>query len=101
MMDLMNLTVDCLLILTTGVAYGHLVNLSMVTYIYQNPSTALRNGPRMSSPHTTNNHEGGIICSIYAGVWIRLASLYQLDGILKGCRLVEAMLKGFTDQCEG
>jgi hypothetical protein len=29
----------------------------------------------------------------------RLASLYQLDGILKGCRLVEAISKGFTDQC--
>jgi hypothetical protein len=29
MMDLMNFTVDYLLILTTGVAFGHLVNLSM------------------------------------------------------------------------
>jgi hypothetical protein len=28
----------------------------------------------------------------------RLASLYQLDGILEGCRPVEAMLKGFIDQ---
>jgi hypothetical protein len=31
----------------------------------------------------------------------RLASLYQLDGILKGCRPVKAMLKGFTDQRAG
>jgi hypothetical protein len=31
MMDLINLTVDCLLILTTGVASSHLVNLSIVT----------------------------------------------------------------------
>jgi hypothetical protein len=31
MMDLMNFTADCLLILTTGVASGHLVNLSMAT----------------------------------------------------------------------
>jgi hypothetical protein len=31
MMDLMNFTDDCLLILTTGVASGHLVNLSMAT----------------------------------------------------------------------
>jgi hypothetical protein len=30
-MDLMNLTIDCLLILTTWIAFGHLVNLSMVT----------------------------------------------------------------------
>jgi hypothetical protein len=29
-MDLMNLTADYLLILTTRVAFGHLVNLSMV-----------------------------------------------------------------------
>jgi hypothetical protein len=31
MMDLMNFTADCLLILTTGVASDRLVNLSMVT----------------------------------------------------------------------
>jgi hypothetical protein len=31
MIDLMNFTADCLLILTTGVASGHLVNLSMPT----------------------------------------------------------------------
>jgi hypothetical protein len=72
-MDLINLTTNCLLILTTGVASGHLVNLSMVTYRYQNPLMALGNGPRMSSPHTTNGHEGGIIYSICAGVWIHLA----------------------------
>jgi hypothetical protein len=31
------------------------------------------NGPRMSSPNMENDHEGGIICSICVGVWIRLA----------------------------
>jgi hypothetical protein len=31
MMDLMNFIVDCLLILTTGVASCHLVNLLMAT----------------------------------------------------------------------
>jgi hypothetical protein len=72
MMDLMDLTADFLLILTTGIASNHLVNLSMVTYRYRNHPTALGNGPRMSSPHMTNNHEGRIICSIYIGVWIRL-----------------------------
>jgi hypothetical protein len=30
MMDLINLIVDCLLILTTWVVFGHLVNLLMV-----------------------------------------------------------------------
>jgi hypothetical protein len=29
------------------------------------------------------------------------ASLYQLDGILEGCRLVKSMLKGFIDQRVG
>jgi hypothetical protein len=68
MMDLMNLIVNCLLILTTGIASNHLVNLLMVTYRYRNPPTALGNGPRMYNPHMANDHEGEIICSIYAGV---------------------------------
>jgi hypothetical protein len=34
---------------------------------------AWQNGPTMSSPHTTKGHEGGIICSVCAGVWICLA----------------------------
>jgi hypothetical protein len=29
------------------------------------------------------------------------ASLYQLDGILKGCRPIEVMPKGFTNQRAG
>jgi hypothetical protein len=68
MINLINLTTDCFLILTTGVAFGHFVNLSMATYRYGYPPTALGNGPRMFIPHTMNNHEGGIICSICAGV---------------------------------
>jgi hypothetical protein len=78
MTDFMNLTVDCLLILTTRVAFGHLVNLSMMTYRYRNPLMALGNGPRMSSPHMANGHEGGIICSVCACDWIRLACLASL-----------------------
>jgi hypothetical protein len=70
---LINLTTDCLLILTTGVASSHFVNLSMVMYRYWYPSMALGNGPRISSPHTVNVHESGIICNICAGVWICLA----------------------------
>jgi hypothetical protein len=73
MMDLMNFTADCLLILTTGVASGHLVNLSMVTYRNQYPPTARGNGLTMSSPHTVKGHEGGIICSVCASMLICLA----------------------------
>jgi hypothetical protein len=72
-MDFKNLTTDCLLILTTQVASGHLVNLLMVMYKYRNPPTALGNGPRISSPHMRNSHEGMIICSVCASVWICLA----------------------------
>jgi hypothetical protein len=59
MIDLMNLTTDCLWILTTRVAFGHFVNFSMVMYRYRYPPMAMGNGPRMSCPHTVNNHEGG------------------------------------------
>jgi hypothetical protein len=48
--------------LITGVAFGHLVNLSMATNRYRYPPTALRNGPRISTLHTANGQEGGIIC---------------------------------------
>jgi hypothetical protein len=68
MIDLINLTADCLLILTIRVASGHFVNLSMVMYRYRYPPTVLGNGHKMSSPHTANIHEGGIICSICADV---------------------------------
>jgi hypothetical protein len=73
MMDLMNFIADCLLILTTGVASGHLMNLLMVTYRNQYPLTVRGNGPTMSSPHTSKGHEGGIICSICVDKWICLA----------------------------
>jgi hypothetical protein len=36
-------------------------------------SDGTRNGPRMSSPHMANDHEGGIICSVCVSVWIHLA----------------------------
>jgi hypothetical protein len=38
------------------------------------PSDGVRNVPTMSSPHTAKSHEGMIICSVYASVWICLAS---------------------------
>jgi hypothetical protein len=50
-----------LVMLTTGVASGHFMNLSMTTKRKQYPPTALGNGPRISTPHTANGQEGGII----------------------------------------
>jgi hypothetical protein len=47
--------------LTIGVASGHLVNLSMATKRKRYPPPALGNGPRISTPHTANGQEGGII----------------------------------------
>jgi hypothetical protein len=60
--DLRKVTAVLWVMLTTGVAFGHLVNLSMATKRYRYPSTALGNGPRISTPHTANGQEGGIIC---------------------------------------
>jgi hypothetical protein len=36
------------------------------------PPMAGGNDPMMSSPQTANDHEGGIICNVCAGVWIYL-----------------------------
>jgi hypothetical protein len=41
-------------ILTTGVASSHFVNLSIATKRKRYPSIALGNGPRISTPHTAN-----------------------------------------------
>jgi hypothetical protein len=62
--DLRKATTTSWVMLTIGVAFGHLVNLSMATNRYRYPLTALGNGPRISTPtpHTTNGQEGGIIC---------------------------------------
>jgi hypothetical protein len=49
-MDLRKETVAPWVMLTTGVASGHLVNLSMATKRYRYPPTALGNGPRISTP---------------------------------------------------
>jgi hypothetical protein len=60
--DMRNAIADALVMLTTGVASGHLVNLSMATKRYRNPPTALGKGPKISNPHTVKGQEGGIIC---------------------------------------
>jgi hypothetical protein len=43
------------------VASGHFVNLSMATKRKRYPPTVMGNGPRISTPHTANGQEGGII----------------------------------------
>jgi hypothetical protein len=48
--DLRNAIADALVMLTTGVAFGHLVNLSMATYRYRYPPMALGKGPKISNP---------------------------------------------------
>jgi hypothetical protein len=53
-MDLRKATAAPWVMLTIGVACGHLVNLSMATKRYRYPLTALGNGPRISTPHTVN-----------------------------------------------
>jgi hypothetical protein len=60
--DLRKATAAPWVMLTKGVASGHFVNLSMATKRNQYPPTTLGNGPRISTPHTTNGQEGGIIC---------------------------------------
>jgi hypothetical protein len=59
--DLRKATATPWVILTIGVASGHFVNLSIATKRKRYPPTALGNGPRISTPHTTNGQEGGII----------------------------------------
>jgi hypothetical protein len=107
MIDMINLTVDCLLILTTGAASGHFVNLSTMTYKYRYPPTALGNGPKMSSPTwQTVMRIGSFAASVQRVDLLGMklacpASLYRFDGILEGCRSVKAMPKGFSDQRAG
>jgi hypothetical protein len=60
--DLRKATVAPWVMLTTGVASGHFVNLSMATKRKRYPPMALGNGPRISTPYTANGQEGGIIC---------------------------------------
>jgi hypothetical protein len=60
--DLRKATVAPWVILTIGVASSHFVNLSIATKRKRYPPTALGNGPRISTPYTTNGQEGGIIC---------------------------------------
>jgi hypothetical protein len=60
--DLRKATVAPWVISTTGVAFGHFVNLSIATKRKRYPPTALGNGTRISTPHTTNGQEGRIIC---------------------------------------
>jgi hypothetical protein len=60
--DLRKATTAPWVILIIVVASGHFVNLSMVTKRKRYLPTALGNSPRISTPHTANGQEGGIIC---------------------------------------
>jgi hypothetical protein len=71
--DLRKVVADALVMLTTGVASGHLVNLLMATYRYWYPPMALGKGPKIYNPHTAKGQEVGIICSACAGVCICFA----------------------------
>jgi hypothetical protein len=75
--DLINVTVDCLLILTTGVASGHVVNLLMVTYRYHYPPMALGNSPRMSSPIPRTTMRAGSFAAstpVYESAWCEIGT---------------------------
>jgi hypothetical protein len=62
MIDLRKATAVLWVMLITGVASGHLVNLSMAIKRYRYPPTALGNGPKISTPHMANGEEGRIVC---------------------------------------
>ena len=49
---LKNLTADWVVTFLTASTSGHFVNLSIATYKYSKPPTALGKGPSMSSPQT-------------------------------------------------
>ena len=59
--DLKNLTADYAVTFLTGSTSGHFVNLSIATYKYSKPPTALGKGPSMSSPQTEKGQERGIV----------------------------------------
>jgi hypothetical protein len=63
-LDLMNLTTDCLLMVTTRVSFGHLVDLLMAKYRYRWLPTTLGKGHRISNPQIVKDYEVGIIFSI-------------------------------------
>jgi hypothetical protein len=90
--------------LTTGVASGHFVNLSMATKRKRYPPTALGNGPRIStSPYGEWpggwNHLQSLSWCVYLLYMelTRLAGLYHLSCILEGGWPVEAVPEGLTD----
>jgi hypothetical protein len=106
-MDLRKATAAPWVMLTTGVASGHLGNLSMATKRYRYPPTALGNGPRISTPYGEWprgwNHLQGLSWCVYLFCveLTRLAGLYHLSCILEIDWPVEAIPEGLTDQCAG
>jgi hypothetical protein len=102
--DLMKAIAAPWVMLTTGVASGHLVNLSMAMKRYRYPLTALGNGPRISTPYDEwpggRNHLQSLSWCVYLLCMelTCLAGLYHLSCILEGGWPVEATPEGLTDQ---
>jgi hypothetical protein len=105
--DLRKATTAPWVMLTTGVASGHFVNLLMTTKRKWYPPTALGNGPKISTPYSEWlggwNHLQSLSWCVYLLCMelTRLAGLYHLSCILESGWPVEAMPEGLTDQRAG
>jgi hypothetical protein len=106
--DLRKATAAPWVMLTTGVAPGHFVNLSMATKRNQYLPMALGNGPGISTPPNGEwpggwNHLQSLSSCVYllCVELARLAGLYHLNCILESGWPVKAMPEGLTDQRAG
>jgi hypothetical protein len=105
--DLRKATTAPWVMLTTGVALGHFVNLSMATKRNQYPPMALGNGPGYPPPYDEWtggwNHLQSLSWCVYLLCMelARLAGLYHLSCILESGWPVKAIPEGLTDQRAG
>ena len=58
---LKNLMADGVVTFLTASTSGHLLKLSIPTYMYSKPPTARGQGPNMSSPQTEKGQERGMV----------------------------------------
>jgi hypothetical protein len=98
--DLRKATAAPWVMLTTGVASGHFVNLLMAMKRNRYPPTALGNGPRISTPPYGEwlggwNHLQSLSWCVYLLCMelTRPAGLYHLSCILESCWPVKASRK--------
>jgi hypothetical protein len=85
-MDLRKATTAPWVMLTIGVASGHLGNLSMATKRYRYPPTALGNGPRISTPIRR------MAKRVESSVGSELVCVSVLHGIDTPCRTLPSQL---------